>query len=194
MKRIFCFFCFFISFNSFANNELIDFFGTNSSSEIKFGGWSNHFSDNDNYFKAPLNETHRGIGFEYYREIKNYENHFLGTGIWYMNDSFDADSIQLSLAYKYRWNIDYIIDSIDFNLNIGVVNRSFRTFLYEEGSNDTIYEGYEDERETQIITAPIITLNFLEHMQFDFTYLPESIAEHFSGHYGLFFCRFGYKF
>lgn len=173
------------------------FFSDNTSIEIKLGGWSHHDSTKLGLMDVPLNEEHKGLGIEYYKEINSRPNHFLGAGFWYMTDSFDSDSYQLSIAYKYRWNVDYLIDSVDFNINAGIVNRTYRTFKYKktihhDGSSDLELLGYEDNRDTRAIFAPMITINFLDHMQTDFIYYPEGLVE-FGGDYSIFFWRLGVK-
>lgn len=187
-----------VTFNIQASEE--DFFSDKSSFEFKFGGWSKHSSDRLGYLDVPLNESHNGVGFEYYKAINNHENHFLGSGLWYMKDSFNNDSIQASVAYKYRLKIDYIIDSLDFNLNVGVVNRTYRTMKYErtyQGDSPNYEEeflGYDEYRDNKISVTPLVSINMTENIQVDVSYLPEFVAKHFDSQYGLFFFRFGYKF
>lgn len=196
MKYLFIIFTFLATFSLNIQAEDKDsFFGDKSSIEIKFGGWSHHDSTELGYMDVPLNESHNGLGIEYYREIKDHENHFLGAGLWYMKDSFDTDSIQASVAYKYRINVNYLIDSIDLNLNVGVVNRTYREMMYLVSSNGSRrFLGYDEYRATKFIAAPMASINVTEHFQVDFTYLPEFVAETFTGQYELFFFRFGYKF
>jgi hypothetical protein len=169
------------------------FFKDDYSVELKFGGWSKHDSDQLGYMDVPLNETHRGIGLEYYQSINDNNKHWLGVGTWYMKDSFDGDSYQISVAYKYTIPVDYIIDSIEFNLNAGIINRTYREMFYSNYMGEKHFMGYEESRDTGLVSFPIITLNFLDHLQVDFTYFPAELAEYFTGNYELFFFRLGYK-
>lgn len=175
------------------------FFGEKESIEIKFGGWSHHDSSEESNMSVRLNENHLGLGIEYYRNVYD-TNHFLGAGLWYMTDSFDNPSYQASIAYKYKWQINKIIDSIDFNINVGVVNRSYREMKYvrklDWNGNVLSREfiGYEESRDTRIATMPFITLNFTEHLHADVTYLPEALSDSIGASYSLFFMRLGYTF
>lgn len=175
------------------------FFGDKESIELKFGGWSKHYSDKHPVTDTPLNENHKGLGIEYYRNIKETD-HFLGTGIWYMKDSFGGDSFQAAVSYKYRINDLPIIDSIDLNINIGAVNRLYRQSHYwvYPDINGNIYKEelnyYEDKRKTKLLVSPFITFNWTEHIQTDFTYLPPKLAEQLGSDFGVFFFRLGYKF
>ncbi len=175
------------SWESFKNND--------SEIDVKFGGWSNHSSDKPGYMEVPLNENHRGFGLEYYKSLSDSNKHWVGLGGWYMKDSFDSDSFQLSVAYKYRLYVDFLIHSIDFNINVGAVNRTYvdREFLVDRVNNTETFIGYHFERDTRFTSAPMITVNFTENMHADFTYLPEFIADA-NDEYELFFFRLGYKF
>tara|TARA_Y100000588_G_scaffold75071_1_gene78108 strand:+ start:98798 stop:99397 length:600 start_codon:yes stop_codon:yes gene_type:complete len=189
------FFIFFItmvlSTNVFAKEN--SFFEDDSSIELKFGGWSKHDSDKLGYMDVPLNENHRGFGVEYYQSISKNNKHWLGLGTWYMKDSFDGDSFQVSVAYKYTIPINYIIDSVEFNVNAGIINRTYREMFYNNYGGYREFIGYDEYRATKAIVSPMVTLNFLDHLQLDFTYFPDKLAEHFTGNYELFFFRVGYK-
>lgn len=190
------------STSAFADTNVQDandsFFNDQSILELKFGGWSKHDSSDELQMQAPLNETHNGFGIEYYKGIRALPNHYLGLGAWYMKDSFDHNAYQVSLGYKYRWNIDYLIDSIDFNMNIGVVNRTFRSFTYSAVYNSNQFvdwelKDYEDVRKTKLTTMPMITVNVLEHLQADIVWYPKFVAD-MNNDYSLVFFRFGYQF
>tara|TARA_Y100001960_G_scaffold283043_1_gene317819 strand:- start:16895 stop:17476 length:582 start_codon:yes stop_codon:yes gene_type:complete len=192
MKKIFLFLSFVLfSANVLANEE--SFFKEDYSIELKFGGWSKHGSDQLGYMDVPLNENHKGLGIEYYQSINDNNQHWLGVGTWYMKDSFDGDSYQVSVAYKYTIPINYIIDSIEFNVNAGIINRTYREMFYNNYGGYREFIGYDEYRATKAIVSPMVTLNFLDHLQLDFTYFPDKLAEHFTGSYELFFFRVGYK-
>ena len=178
---------------TFSQAEEDSFFKEDSSVELKFGGWSKHNSEELGYMDVPLNENHKGLGIEYYQSISNNNKHWLGVGTWYMKDSFDNNSYQVSAAYKYTIPVDYIIDSIELNINVGIINRTYREMFYTRDQGERIFLGYKENRDTRLIASPIVTLNFLEHLQVDFTYFPAKLAEQFTGSYELFFFRVGYK-
>lgn len=181
-----------------AKNKEDPFFGDKTEFYIKFGGWSKHSSDKEGYMEIPLNESHKGLGVEAYKNIGNSNNHWLGLGAWYMKDSFDENSLQLSVAYKYRWHFDSIIDSVDFNMNIGLVNRGYATRVfdvkYDSSQQEHVrtFKTYEVEKQTKITSTPMVTLNVTEHFHVDFTYLPAIIADEID-EYEIFFFRLGYK-
>lgn len=193
MKTVFLIFLMAItlSTNAFAKKE--SFFYENYSVELKFGGWSKHDSDQLGYMDVPLNENHKGLGIEYYQSVSENNKHWLGVGAWYMKDSFDGNSYQVSAAYKYTIPVNYIIDSIEFNINAGVINRTYREMIYYNYNGVREFKRYEEYRDTRLIASPMVTLNFLDHLQVDFTYFPAQLAEHFTGNYELFFFRLGYK-
>lgn len=200
IKQIYLFFFMLFISNSSLAFELDNYFKEEPVIKFKFGGWSYHNPVGEDHDKPPINENHRGVGFEYYKELKDYDNHFLGLGAWYMEDSFFMDSIYLAAAYEYKipFDDDFIFDSIDFNLNAGVSSRSKRTLVYyvtyDRNGNLTSREyGYhEDNREFIFTTMPIVSLNFTKNLHADFTYVPEFLAESFGGGYELFFFRLGY--
>lgn len=187
------------SLNAYAIDLSWDKIKDNSSEvDLKFGGWSHHSSSKEGYMDIPLNENHKGLGIEYYKSLSETDKHWVGSGLWYMKDSFDNDSVQVSMAYKYRLYIDYLIHSLDFNINAGVTNRTYIYRLYGKAINDQgVYEkylkDYNIERETRFTFSPMVTVNFTENLHADFTYMPESLADQ-NDSYELFFFRLGYKF
>lgn len=200
MKQLGLFFSIlFFSANAFSFN-LDDYFKEDNVVKFKFGGWSKHNPTLPDYEKPPINENHRGVGIEFYKELKDYENHYLGLGAWYMEDSFNMDSIYFAAAYEYKipFDEDFIIDSVAFNLNAGITSRSERTLVYyvtyDKYGNitDSRYAYHRDERIFTIATMPVVTLNVTEHLHMDFTYVPEFLSENFGGGYEVFFFRLGY--
>lgn len=162
--------------------------------EIKFGGWSHHSSDKDYYNNAPLNENHRGLGLEYYKKISKNNHHWFGGGVWYMKDSFDTPAYHAFASYKYRWQLDTLLDSIDFSFNFGVANRTYRDWEFVVHPNgEKEFSRYIDERETRLSAIPYLTFNFSNNFQVDMTYVPKNIAENYTNGYEIFFFRFGYS-
>lgn len=175
----------------FLNNAYAE--DNNTEINLKFGGWSHHKSEDKYKDSLPLTQNHKGLGIEYYKAVDDtHLKHWYGVGLWYMKDSFGADSIQVSAAYKYRINLDIpVINSIDLNINAGFVNRYYRTF-YKNSSHEYFY--YTDERKTIPTFSPFITINTPIGLQADFTYVPKFLADSFTAGYELYFMRLGYTF
>lgn len=144
--------------------------------DIKFGGWSHHFKNkkyeeeykNNQGHYYSYNENHTGLGFEV--NIPFYHsNHFLRSGIWYMKDSYDFNSIHLGVGYKYRMPLQFI-HSIDYSLDLVYASRGVMSIEYEYKDNnfDHLFSHFYTERENVFFPMPQVTFNITKRFHVDF--------------------------
>ena len=148
--------------------------------DIKFGGWSHHFIDKDyqeeyrnvNGEYYHYNENHRGLGFEISAPFTD-TNHYISTGLWYMEDSNYVDAFHFGISYKYRSRFE-IIHSIDYTFNIVAASRGFMHISYDyeyqniNGTNTLItLSEFNTERKTLIYPMPQMTFNITKQFHID---------------------------
>lgn len=119
------------SFNLYSYDNFKNYNLDKAEKTIYFGGWSKH-SRNENFEREyklatgedfKYNENHNGLGFQYSLPNKN-DNSFISIDFFYMKDSFYNDSYQFSLGYKYRYEVNKLIESIDFGIGFSIFSRS----------------------------------------------------------------------
>lgn len=156
--------------------------------DIKFGGWSIH-SPKEDATKEDLNDNHLGLGVAYYPFESKNKRHRIGGEFWYMQDVFDNASFSAMASYKYRINVDYVIDSIDLGFNLGVINDTERTYT---GSNGSL-SSYTDKSTSRFASSPLVTINFTEFFHVDVSYTHHDSYSSLSKDYDTVFFRFGYR-
>lgn len=157
--------------------------------EVKFGGWSFH-SPKSEASKEDLNDQHLGLGVAYYPFVSKNERHRIGGEVWYMKDVFDNASFSAMASYKYRIDVNYLIDSIDLGFNLGLINDTERTYILDGGS----YSNYKDESVTRLSASPQLTVNFTESIHVDVSYTSHDSYSSLAQDYDSVFFRFGYRF
>lgn len=158
--------------------------------DVKFGLWSHSYTDEKLKDLIETDENTYGIEIQHFINKPNQKTHWLGVGAAYEKDNYGEDSFHLSGLYKYQWKMESLIDSIDFNLKLSLINRTFRTIDSE--SNGTVE--YSEERETRLALYPTATINFTKQFNTDITYIPEDWGANLTDEYGIFSVKVGYRF
>ncbi len=157
--------------------------------DIKFGGWSTH-TPSSGLASESFNKNHLGLGVAYYPFASKNSNHKLGGEVWYMKDIFDNPSLSVMASYKYRLDVNYLIDSIDLGFNVGIINDTERTYTTSNGK----FVGYSDERVSRIAATPQLTVNVTEAMHVDINYTKHDGCSSLGKDCDSLFFRLGYKF
>lgn len=157
---------------------------------VKFGGWSHHFKasgPHNVYEREGYNENHQGLGIEYNQQLSEGGNHRISSGYFYMKDSFTHPMHVLSAGYKYRWRWSSIY-GVDFSLNSGLINRTYRSFRITGNDYEVSFR-----RDTQMFILPSLTVHFTKDFHADMSYIMENTVAGQSSPAIAFF-RLGYVF
>lgn len=140
--------------------------------EVKFGGWSHHFGldAGDSY---QYNESHNGLGVEYFLQTNYRSPHRFGVGYWQMKDSFNHDATNTGVIYQYDTMTGYpLLDMVDLNVALYYMERTKRI-----RDIDT-YETLRYEDMNMWVLHPYITIRPTEAFSVDVMYIP-SFDDHY---------------
>lgn len=164
--------------------------GEERMTDVKFGLWSHSYTDDKEKDLIETEENTYGIEVQHFFNKPNKKTHWLGLGVGYAKDNYGEDSFNFSGIYKYHWKMPSYIDSIDFNLKLTLINRTYRTINSVSGS----VVDYSDERETRLALWPTITVNFTDKLNVDILYVQEDWGANLTDDYGIFSLQAGYRF
>lgn len=168
---------------------------------ITFGGWSNHFKQDDE-LKAikhhfgddrEFNESHEGIGYKYTFNPNRY-NLSLTAEAFMMTDSFGEPMRALGLGLEYKKPVNWGgIEEVKFSFPVSVVQRSFfeRQRYMDCDKGLVVCYKYNLDRDTYVAPHPYISVTTKLGLGADFSILPMPT---FDGIGYVTFTRLHYKF
>lgn len=158
--------------------------------DIKLGVFTHSYTDDKERELLETETNTYGLEIQHFINKPNQKTHWIGIGAGANLDNYNEMAYSVSGLYKYRWEMSSFINSIDFNLKLSLLNRTYREI-------ESVVEGnavFNEERETRLSLTPFITFNLTEHLNTDITWVPERWGANLTDDFGAFSVQIGYRF